>query len=165
VYQLSSASIAATRSRRRHWWFHGRHTRYHGAMPRFVLLRHECPPGSEKPSHWDLMLERGEVLRTLNLFDLPPGWKDPSLAHSTLGCETAALDDVDHRLEYLDYEGPISGNRGAVTRLDRGEYLEPVADPDIYQVELKGSRIRGLIKCEHMFGILSFCSITLPPIE
>ena len=28
----------------------------------------------------------------------------------------------DHRLAYLDYEGPISGDRGSVTRWDRGTY-------------------------------------------
>ncbi len=30
----------------------------------------------------------------------------------------------DHRLEYLDYEGHISGNRGQVYRIDRGRYRE-----------------------------------------
>lgn len=29
---------------------------------------------------------------------------------------------VDHRLEYLEYEGPISGGRGAVRRLAGGIY-------------------------------------------
>lgn len=28
----------------------------------------------------------------------------------------------DHRLMYLDYEGPISGNRGTVSRLTSGTY-------------------------------------------
>ena len=43
-------------------------------MPRFVLLRHECPPDWVKPSHWDLMLERGQVLETWQLIDLPASW-------------------------------------------------------------------------------------------
>ena len=29
----------------------------------------------------------------------------------------------DHRRRYLDYEGPISGNRGSVIRWDAGDYV------------------------------------------
>ena len=28
----------------------------------------------------------------------------------------------DHRLAYLEYEGPVSGNRGVVRRIDSGKY-------------------------------------------
>ena len=31
-------------------------------MPRFVVLEHELPAESERASHWDLMLEDGQVL-------------------------------------------------------------------------------------------------------
>ena len=44
-------------------------------MPRFVLLHHECPPGYVKPSHWDFMLEFGDVLWTWELRELPAGWR------------------------------------------------------------------------------------------
>ena len=29
-----------------------------------------------------------------------------------------------HRIEYLDYEGPISGDRGEVTRVMHGDYID-----------------------------------------
>lgn len=80
-------------------------------MPRFVVLRHECPAGYVRPSHWDFMLEAEGVLRTWALPDAPG-------AGEAMTAE--ALDD--HRLEYLDYEGPLSGDRGAVTRWDQGTY-------------------------------------------
>jgi len=40
-------------------------------MPRFVILRHEPPPGSRGTPHWDLMLESGDALRTWALAELP----------------------------------------------------------------------------------------------
>jgi hypothetical protein len=81
-------------------------------MPRFVLLRHECPPEFGKPSHWDLMLEDVGALLTWSLVELPtPGG---------LAAFATRLDD--HRLAYLDYEGPLSGERGSVSRVDAGEF-------------------------------------------
>jgi len=78
-------------------------------MPRFVILRHDAPRGL----HFDLMLERGGVLATWALPE-PPG----------VGLEMDAQSLPDHRVAYLDYEGPISGGRGSVTRWDRGEFDE-----------------------------------------
>jgi len=88
-------------------------------MPRFVLLYHECPPSFGKPSHWDLMLERDGALLTWSLPALPSaeGGEGDSAAE-----QIAATRLADHRIAYLDYEGPISGNRGIVTRVDGGEY-------------------------------------------
>ena len=42
--------------------------------------------------------------------------REPPQAGVEIPCEALA----DHRLAYLDYEGPISGGRGSVTRWDRG---------------------------------------------
>lgn len=76
-------------------------------MGRFVVLEHDSPRGR----HWDLMLENGQVLATWALAEPPDA-----------GHAIAAQPLPDHRPAYLDYEGPISGNRGHVTRWDRGEY-------------------------------------------
>ena len=91
-------------------------------MPRFVLLRHETPPGHPRPSHWDLMLEHAGVLLTWELQTLPGLWaealgEDSSDAEDTV--EARRLSD--HRLAYLEIEGPVSGGRGTVQRCDRGE--------------------------------------------
>src|SRR5262245_53608703 len=88
-------------------------------MTRFVLLYHECPPSFGKPSHCDLMLEREGVLLTWSLPALPAVWGgEAGVAFEQIDATRLA----DHRLAYLDYEGPISGERGSVTRVDRGEY-------------------------------------------
>src|SRR5947207_3846041 len=80
-------------------------------MPRFVILRHETPPGFARPAHWDFMLECDGVLRTWALAEVP-----------SPGCEIAAEELADHRLAYLEYEGEMSGGRGTVSRWDEGRY-------------------------------------------
>jgi hypothetical protein len=64
-------------------------------MRRFVLLEHQW-----NGVHWDLMLEEGDVLRTWAI-DVPV----------VSGVDLPARRLADHRLIYLDYEGPISGLR------------------------------------------------------
>ncbi|NNJ27440.1 hypothetical protein LzC2_35440 [Planctomycetes bacterium LzC2] len=86
---------------------------------RFALLAHDCPtPGFPNP-HFDLLIEDPALLPTQG-----PGerrcrtWRlhaDPR-AGSPVRCEPIAP----HRAFYLDYEGPVSGARGTVTRLDGG---------------------------------------------
>jgi hypothetical protein len=101
-------------------------------VPRFVILRHEMPAGDARGSHWDLMLECGESLRTWALDELP---SDAAASN----CRALA----DHRLAYLDYEGPISGNRGAVTRYDRGEFEIASETAERICLALRGDRLRG----------------------
>lgn len=74
-------------------------------MPRFAVLIHDHPF-----LHWDLLLECGDVARAWRLLEEP-----------RLG-EIRLQPLPDHRLFYLDYEGPVSGDRGTVQRFDAGEY-------------------------------------------
>ncbi len=99
-------------------------------MPWFVLLEHTW-----NGVHWDFMLESAEVLRTWAI-DLPiePRVELPARA---LG---------DHRRIYLDYEGEVSGSRGRVRRLDRGEYRSLVWSDDHVRVVLAGSQLVGEVE-------------------
>jgi hypothetical protein len=97
-------------------------------MPRFVILEHDHPR-----LHWDLMLEVGAALRTWRLVK-QPGKSGENIEAEPLG---------EHRLAYLDYEGPVSGGRGQVTRWDGGAY-ELLGDADhAICVSLRGQRIQG----------------------
>src|SRR5262245_5237740 len=98
-------------------------------MPRFVILEHDFPT-----LHWDFMLEVNGMLRTWRL-PQPPADEREMVAEA-LG---------DHRLAYLDYEGPVSNNRGSVKRWDRGEY-EAIGEPDArrWRVQLAGERLVGV---------------------
>lgn len=104
-------------------------------MPRFVLLYHECPPSLGRPSHWDLMLEDEGVLLTWALAAQPAG---------DLGeREIAAQRLADHRLAYLDYEGPVSGNRGHVRRIDAGVFTWEVRTPEQLRIKAAGKLLSG----------------------
>jgi hypothetical protein len=105
-------------------------------MPRFVLLFHDCPSSFGKPSHWDLMLERGGALMTWSLAELPANWRTPQ-GDGVIELEAARLPD--HRLSYLDYEGHVSGDRGQVKRIDRGDYEVVEESPDWLRVRLAGA--------------------------
>ena len=83
------------------------------------------------------MLEREGVLLTWNLPALPAAWGGDVAAGKE---EIAATRLADHRIAYLDYEGPISGDRGAVTRIDRGEYEAVEETDDNVRVRLRGER-------------------------
>ena len=110
-------------------------------MPRFVILEHDSPT-----THWDLMLEAGSVLRTWRLAQPPrPG---------------EAIDAVavfDHRLPYLDYEGPISGDRGRVVRWERGTFTEQEGSERRLVVHVQGERLRGVLVLEHAEGDTWHC--------
>jgi hypothetical protein len=96
-------------------------------MPRFVLLQHDHPF-----LHWDFMLERGAALRTWRL-PQPP----------TAGVVLDATPLGEHRLAYLDYEGPLSGDRGTVSRWDHGTY-DAVEDSGHHVVlRLCGHKVQG----------------------
>jgi hypothetical protein len=104
-------------------------------MPRFVILHHEMPATSERSTHWDLMLERDGVLATWALEREP-------VAGITIEAQRLA----DHRLHYLDYEGPVSGGRGAVVRVDRGSYAKLVETDVELAVRIEGEKLAGTVR-------------------
>ncbi len=98
-------------------------------MSRFVVLEHDWDG-----VHWDLMLERGDRLRTWAI-DAP----------IVAGFDLPARPLADHRPMYLDYEGAISEGRGTVRRLDRGRYEALLWTPDLVRVRLAGVQIVGVV--------------------
>ena len=108
-------------------------------MPRFAILIHDHPF-----LHWDFLLENGESCRTWRLLT------DPGLVSNEF--EAEALPD--HRLLYLDYEGPVSGERGSVSRWDWGSFEWRVNTPDSCEVSLAGQRWHGVVRIEQHRGLL-----------
>jgi hypothetical protein len=96
-------------------------------MPRFVILEHDHPV-----LHWDLMLECNGILRTWRLA-VPPEGEQEILAEASF----------DHRLYFLEYEGPISNNRGQVTRWDAGIYELQEESAARLTIRFDGSRLVG----------------------
>ena|SRR5438105_5059151 len=98
-------------------------------MPRFTIVAHDHPF-----DHWDLFVEAGPVLRTWRLI--------PRLDPDT---SIVVEPTPEHRLQYLDYEGPISGGRGSVRRIDTGTFDWQRDEPDCVEVLLSGSRFVGCL--------------------
>lgn len=97
-------------------------------MPRYVILQHE----TSHEVHFDFMLEFEGVLKT---WSLP---QSPSL-DAAMDCKALS----DHRLAYLDYEGPISGDRGSVTRWDQGSCTIEGKTADEWNFSLIGEKLSG----------------------
>lgn len=105
---------------------------------RFVVLFHQVEqtsllpditPTHRRQDHWDLMLEWDGALLTWALDS------DPCKAE-----KLSAVELPRHRLQYLSFEGPLSGDRGVVHRTIEGTYqvLQHAADglvslPDLAQ--------------------------------
>ena len=96
---------------------------------RYVILAHQTHDGL----HWDLMLEWGDILKTWSLAQEPD-------RYSTTLIGTPL---PDHRILYLDYEGPISGNRGEVRRWDTGRFTLIAETSKTWTIEFDGERLRG----------------------
>jgi len=102
---------------------------------RFTVLHHELPAVSGRRSHWDLLLERPqEGLLTFEVPSPPSDWDNPILVQQL----------PVHRLLYLDYEGPVPGDRGHVTR---------VLDGFVCWQERSESRLRATL---HFTKVLAY---------
>ncbi len=78
------------------------------------------------------MLEADGALRTWRLLQSP---------NATEAVTAEPLPN--HRLEYLDYEGPVSNNRGHVKQLDHGEFTL-IRDTDAeLAIQLLGKVLSG----------------------
>ncbi len=96
-------------------------------MTRFVILAHDWPV-----PHWDFLVEAGGALRAWRL-----------LAEPAVDADVSAEPNGDHRLAYLDYEGPVSGGRGAVSRWDAGTCAWLDDEADRVAIQLAGAKLAG----------------------
>jgi|SRR6056297_2981155 len=112
---------------------------------RFVVLWHQVPPshlgsagtasGRTAESHYDLMFEVGNSLRTW----ATPIWPLP------IGQPMPATELAPHRRHYLDYEGPISANRGTVQRMAAGRFLALDDLPEAFRVRWETDTEGGVL--------------------
>lgn len=104
-------------------------------MARFVILEHEPSSSGGGTRHWDFMLEQEAVLVTWAL--------DAPLVPGT-PIEGRSLPA--HRKRYLDYQGPVSGDRGHVTQWDAGRWRAIYCRPGSWLVRIDGRRVSGLVR-------------------
>lgn len=97
---------------------------------RFVVLRHTDRCGV----HFDLMIESGDHLAAWRCLESPESSGGQGQPCDQLG---------DHRRLYLDYEGPISGDRGEVTRHDEGSCEVRRSGEEGWEVVFYGRYLKG----------------------
>ena len=61
------------------------------------------------------------------------------------GMKIQATELPPHRLEFLDYEGPVSGDRGSVKRVDRGNYRMLDSTTRDLKILVMGATMRGTV--------------------
>lgn len=97
---------------------------------RFAVVRHETPQPED--SHFDLFFEMAEALFSLKIKEWP----------ESLECFECRR-QFDHRKKYLDYQGPISQNRGTVRLWDQGVMTGQVKPEGAFELWLGGQRLCG----------------------
>jgi hypothetical protein len=103
--------------------------------PRFVILHHRDHAGE----HWDFMIELPTALAT---------WKLPADPADPDALPLQGTRSHDHRKHYLDYQGPVSGDRGHVTRVDNGRCRIRQAGEAAWEFTLDGHRMNGTFRLE-----------------
>jgi len=103
-------------------------------MTRFVILHHCLPPVGERQSHWDLMIECDGELLTWALDECPK-----------LNSRVSAIKLANHRIDYLEYEGPVSGGRGEVQRVESGSCTILHRDASRVSVHLRGETLHCVV--------------------
>ncbi len=103
------------------------------ASTRYVILHHRASASE----HWDLLLEHDGALLT---------WQLPSPHLSTLPLRARRI--ANHRLAYLEYEGPLTGDRGTVTRVEAGRVTIRDLNDTLCAFDLSGGRFEGAFRLE-----------------
>jgi len=101
-------------------------------MARYTVLRHTMPPHSVRNDHFDILFQDGDKLATWEIKTWPPYG------------EQAATRLPDHRLFYLDYEGPID-QRGFVKQVCSGTFEPRKQHDGDWLLDLSGSTFQGCI--------------------
>ena len=97
---------------------------------RFVVQEHTTPEGV----HWDLMIEKGEVLMTFRLPEPPENALDHAVRIVRIS---------DHTPKFLTYEGPVQKGTGQVRIVERGTFRLRVETDDVITLDLQGTILHG----------------------
>ena len=96
-------------------------------MPRFVLLEHVWDG-----THWDFMLEDGEILRTWAIDAPVVAGRDLRPVPCRIIGEST-----------WNMKVPISGERGTVRRIDEGSYRVEIWSKGLVRARLQGNQLVG----------------------
>jgi hypothetical protein len=95
----------------------------------FVIHKHTL----SKETHWDLMIEFGDKLKTWRL-DNPP--------EKLSSQKTKATPIFDHDKKFLTYQGPVNNGKGTVEIIDEGICTIETTVENI-KINFEGKILRG----------------------
>ena len=87
------------------------------------------------------MLETGSVLAT---------WALPTPPNADHAFPAQSL--ADHRIEYLEYQGPVSGGRGTVAQWDAGTYDLVERTEGHLVARMSGEKLIGQVELTRLSG-------------
>jgi hypothetical protein len=109
-------------------------------MPASVLLRHDLPDGRW---HLDWMIQPREHAPLVTFRITERIDAGPPMTFSARRIQ-------DHRTDYLTYEGPVSGERGAVRRLADGFMAVEINSPTEFSARGRLGNARGLFRARRV---------------
>ncbi|MFC1669155.1 DNA polymerase ligase N-terminal domain-containing protein [Spirochaetota bacterium] len=101
---------------------------------KFVIHYHDT-----KTAHYDLMVEHGDSLLTWQI-------DKSDIENLLVGKKITCRKIQDHRKKYLDYEGPISCDRGRVNIYDSGEYSNINWREENKELIVNGAILKGKLR-------------------
>jgi len=103
----------------------------------FVIQEH-TKGGS---THWDLMLQKEDILETWRLDKEPTQIQNVSAKAEKI---------FDHPLKFLTYEGAVNKGKGSVKIADAGTYKIINQNDSIIEMELAGQILKGKFTLTHI---------------
>jgi hypothetical protein len=100
---------------------------------RFVIHKHT----QEGQTHWDLMIEDGDKLKTWRLENPPE-----KLATET----TKAVPIFDHDKKFLTYQGPVNNGKGTVEIIDEGTCDIESAEENQIKINFDGRILKNIFR-------------------
>ena len=99
---------------------------------KFVIQQHER---QDEPTHWDLMLEKSDVLETYRVNKPPEEWGKGLIE---------AVKIFNHPLKFLTYQGSVNNGKGNVTIADSGVYRLLTENENKLTVDFEGVIVKGI---------------------
>lgn len=105
---------------------------------RFSIRSHIVPVDSDRQDHWDFFLESDQRLLS---WEIQP-------FENNLPAQIQATRRKDHRIKYLDYQGPISKDRGILYAIDLGALHWETLSEDLVSGTISGKIFNGSFQIE-----------------
>ncbi|HBJ37747.1 MAG TPA: hypothetical protein DDZ51_23920 [Planctomycetaceae bacterium] len=107
------------------------HRQAHGIPRRYDKDETDESINNRGGDHYDWMFQADGCLAT---------WATAELLRTDCADEVGAIVLPDHRVDYLQFEGDVSDDRGSVRRVESGQFELIAAAPDRLEVRTRGNR-------------------------